>query len=289
MFAASMRARLRVLTALTALTAVALLAGCGDDDSDSTAAGDGSSAPQEVEIGVADRGGSVAFTVPKRIETGVTELTLRNDSERPQDMQLIFVDGDHSEKEVVTAYEEVGRGGAPIPDWFIAGGGTPTVGPGKSKSVVQVLEPGTYYGFTSSDGSFTSFDVTGEESGDELPETGATISAYEYGFKAEGLEAGSGPVRFENTGAQPHHVIAFPIIGDAKIGEVKAFFKTEKGKPPVAFEQETSTAVVEGGSGQLVDLDLSKPGRYALVCFISDRQGGPPHALKGMVSEVEVE
>jgi hypothetical protein len=46
--------------------------------------------------------------------------------------------------------------------------------------------------------------------------------------------------------------------------------------------------VIEGGEGQLVTLDL-EPGRYALYCFISDRQGGPPHALKGMVDEVEVE
>jgi hypothetical protein len=36
-----------------------------------------------------------------------------------------------------------------------------------------------------------------------------------------------------------------------------------------------------------VNLDL-KPGRYAFYCFISDRQGGPPHAVKGMVAEVEV-
>ena len=46
--------------------------------------------------------------------------------------------------------------------------------------------------------------------------------------------------------------------------------------------------MIEGGEGQLVTLDL-KPGRYALYCFITDREGGPPHALKGMVDEVEVE
>jgi hypothetical protein len=46
--------------------------------------------------------------------------------------------------------------------------------------------------------------------------------------------------------------------------------------------------VIEGGEGQLVTLYL-KPGRYVLFCFISDRQGGPPHAIKGMVDEVEVE
>ncbi len=288
MFAETMRPRLRALTALAAVLALALFAGCGDDD-DGDSGGDAGSAPQKVEIGVSDAGGSVAFKAPKQIDAGVSELTLSNDSKKPQDMQLIFVEGDHSEQEVVKAYAEVGQGGNPIPDWFIAGGGTPTVGPGKSTSVVQVLEPGTYYGFTSSDDSHTSFEVTGDAADAELPEGEGTVSAFEYGFKAEGLKAGANRIRFDNTGAQPHHVIAFPILGDAKIEDVQTFFKTEKGKPPVAFEQESSTAVIEGGTGQLVDLELKKPGRYAFVCFISDRQGGPPHALKGMVSEVEVE
>ncbi len=31
------------------------------------------------------------------------------------------------------------------------------------------------------------------------------------------------------------------------------------------------------------------PGKYAFCCFIADQQGGPPHVVKGMVSEVAVE
>ena len=31
-----------------------------------------------------------------------------------------------------------------------------------------------------------------------------------------------------------------------------------------------------------------KPGKYALLCFISDRQGGPPHIAKGMITEATV-
>ena len=37
-----------------------------------------------------------------------------------------------------------------------------------------------------------------------------------------------------------------------------------------------------------ITLDL-KPGRYAFYCFVSDREGGKPHALKGMVEEFKVE
>ena len=83
----------------------------------------------------------------------------------------------------------------------------------------------------------TSFEVTGEAGEAELPEGEGTVTAFEYSFEAEGLEAGTNQILFDNTGAEPHHVVAFPIIGNAKIEDVKTFFKTEKGKPPVAFEQ----------------------------------------------------
>jgi hypothetical protein len=45
--------------------------------------------------------------------------------------------------------------------------------------------------------------------------------------------------------------------------------------------------VIDGGESQVIDLQLKK-GNYALVCFIQDRKGGPPHAAKGMVSEADV-
>jgi hypothetical protein len=38
---------------------------------------------------------------------------------------------------------------------------------------------------------------------------------------------------------------------------------------------------------QSVELDL-KPGRYVLLCFVPDREGGPPHVAKGMISDAEV-
>ena len=46
--------------------------------------------------------------------------------------------------------------------------------------------------------------------------------------------------------------------------------------------------MLDGGREQVVDLELRK-GAYALVCFVPDRKGGPPHAFKGMVSETVVE
>jgi hypothetical protein len=230
---------------------------------------------------------------PSSAETGLAEITLQNNRKGDGDLQLIRTEGDHSAEEVEKGLEAAMQGKA-FPEWFFAGGGIGTTAAGKSQTVSQVLEPGTYYAFNTegSQGnpdpaSVPAVEVTGDAS-DETVEADETVDAFEYGFKAEQLTAGNTEIAFDNTGTQPHHLLAAQLTGDSTAEDVERAFKSEKGKPP--FDEKTfkSTAVIEGGEGQLVTLDL-KPGRYVLFCFISDRQGGPPHALKGMVDEVEVE
>jgi hypothetical protein len=128
--------------------------------------------------------------------------------------------------------------------------------------------------------------VTGEES-DEVVEGDATVTAGEYVFSSEEpLPSGTSEIVFDNIGAQPHHLLASKLEGDATAEDALTFFKTEKGKPPLS-EETQATSVIEGGEAQKVSLDL-QPGRYAFYCFITDREGGPPHVFKGMVSEIEV-
>jgi hypothetical protein len=153
-----------------------------------------------------------------------------------------------------------------------------------------VLEPGTYYALSTAGGppdpgSLAAIDVTGDESDEEL-DADATVTASEYKFEAEGLEAGKNEIDFRNAGAQPHHLLISKLVGKATAEDVEKAFKSN-GEPPLEEKGGVSTAVIEGGESQLVDFDL-KPGRYAFYCFISDRQGGPPHALKGMVDEFEI-
>ena len=78
------------------------------------------------------------------------------------------------------------------------------------------------------------------------------------------------------------------MIEGATIEEVKKFFETEKGKPPVDFESGFGSSVLDPGVSQVVEAEL-KAGTYAFVCFLPDREGGPPHFQRGMVSEIEVQ
>jgi hypothetical protein len=268
----------RGATALAAtIFAVAALAACGDSEED-----------QALTFEL-DKNG--AITGPSSAETGVAEITFENKGDSGGDLQLIRTEGERSADELVKAFESAGSG-KPFPDWFFGGGGVGTTGAGKSATVTQVLQPGTYYAVNTESRpdaeKVAELEVTGDAT-DETVEGDETVSAGEYVFESDApLPAGTNEIVFDNIGAQPHHLLASKLIGDATAEDVETFFKTEKGKPPLSEKGTQATAVIEGGEAQLVTLDL-EPGRYAFYCFISDRQGGPPHALKGMVDEFEVE
>jgi hypothetical protein len=71
-------------------------------------------------------------------------------------------------------------------------------------------------------------------------------------------------------------VIAFPYLEGTTLADVKQAFMQEgepSGPPPLDFEGIAGSAVLEGGAKQVVQLDV-KRGKYALVCFVSDREGG---------------
>jgi hypothetical protein len=274
----------RSCVCLLALFAATALVACGGDSDDDA---------QELSFEVQSKGKAVTVSAPKSAEAGLAEITLTNDTDTSADLQLIRVEGQRSPEEVV---EGLGKAiqGQSFPEWFFAAGGVGTLEPGKSATVTQVLQPGSYYAFNTeggppSPGATAVMEVSGEKSDEEVDGGEATVDGVEYAFNAETLPSGPVEIAFDNIGAQPHHLIASKFISDDGTAEdVEKFFKTEKGKPPISEEGTRSTAVLEGGEGQLVTLDL-EPGRYALYCFITDRDGGPPHVFKGMVDEVEVE
>lgn len=263
---------------LAALAAVAIVA-CGDEEA------------QTLTFTLTDEGKGANISGPESAETGLAEITLENKSKGDGEMQLIRAEGDHSAEEVIEGLDNA-MDGKPLPDWFFAGGGIGSVPSGNTATVTQVLKPGTYYAFDTearkpSPATVTAVEVTGDESDEEISAGDATVSAAEYSFEADELPSGKVAIDFENGGTQPHHMLAAKIAGDATIEDVERSFKSNAGEPPLSEDTFQSTAVIEGGESQQVTLDL-EPGRYVFYCFVSDRQGGPPHALKGMVDEVEV-
>ena len=264
--------------------ATAGFAACGGDEDET----------QSVTLTASGSGKDVTIQAPASADPGLAEITVDNGTDSPVDAQLIRVTGEHTPAEVAESIVPV-LDGEPFPDWLFAGGGIGTVGPNATDTVTENLEPGTYYVVnTQADGppdpkSLPAFEVAGEVSEDELPEADATVQAIDYGFEATGLESGENEITFENAGAQPHHILSAPLVEGTSVKAAKAFLLNGEGEPVVERQGSDSTAALEGGDSQNATLTLAEPGEYVLYCFVGDRQGGPPHVVKGMVDKVVVE
>jgi hypothetical protein len=296
-----MRIRSRVLALLAA--PALLLAACGGGGDGGGTQATAPPQPAKATVTVTASGKQVKFDVPAQLKPGATQLELVNNTKEPVELQIVRLDGGHTLAEFYPAIES--QEPAPIPEWLHAFGGVGETGPGQRRSVVVDLKAGRYAWFSGSApdrpgaqpqyrrGGEGSFEVTGDPSGAQLPAAAAQITAKELGptdyrFEASGLKAGTNQITFTNSGAQLHHVIMAKLNKGATVDKVMEFFATEKGPPPVDFDASEITAVLDTGGRQVETVQLQS-GSYALMCFITDRAGSPPHAIKAkMVQEVKV-
>jgi hypothetical protein len=262
--------------------------GCGDD----VDGGGGSAAakPAEASKLAIELSGSAkkpTFEVPQSVDGGIVVISFTNSAKGSHSAQLVRAEQGHTPQEALAAGKAWGEKGKGLPDWALTAGGFGDVEPGETATVTQELAPGKYLVADLETGANAEFEVTGEAPASELPSDGGTIEATEYEFTASGLKSGGAPILFDNAGGEPHFIAAVGIKAGKTIADVRKFLETEKGEAPVDESRGFSTAVIEGGQSQSIEVDL-EAGDYALLCFVPDRAGGPPHAVKGMVSKVTV-
>jgi hypothetical protein len=255
----------------------------------------GEAKPTVAQVEVSGKGKNVEVKAPKAVKDGLVELELRNTSDGPRDAQVIRVEGDHSPEEFLKVVESEG---GPIPDWIRDGGGVPQTDPGQTSSATQSLQGGNYFVVSApaGEGEPATAELKVESGGREgrLPEASAEIVASEYAFDVKGLKAGKNKVLFRNDGQELHHAVGAPLRPGKTLDDVRRFSEQmggrgrPSGQPPIDERAGFSTAVIDGGVEQVIDLNVKKPGRYAVMCFIQDRRGGPPHVMKGMLKEVQV-
>jgi hypothetical protein len=298
-----MRIRSRATTLL--LAPALLLAACGGDGGDGGTQATAPPQPAKVTITASASGKQVKFDVPSQVKPGATELTLVNNTKEAVEFQLVQLDEGHTLAEFYPSIET--EEPAPIPTWLHALGGIGETSAGQTRSVVVDLKAGSYSWFSNTTpeqegaqplykrGGEGSLEVSGDPSGAQLPSTAAQITAKELGptdyrFETSGFKAGTNQITFTNGGGQLHHVVIARLAEGATIDQAREFFTTEdfKGPPPVDFDASEITAVLDSG-GKEVDTVELKSGSYALLCFLSDRAGSPPHVIKAkMLQEVNV-
>jgi hypothetical protein len=275
---------------LTAAAALALTgAACGNDDDDGGGGDGGGQAaqPSRLAIELSGPAKKPIFDVPDSVEGGVVEIEFTSSVEGEHSAQIVGAKAGHTPQEALQAGAAWGERGKPLPDWVVLAGGTGDVPQGETTTVTQELAPGSYVVADLASNVSAEFEVTGEAGAGDVSGDGGTITATEYAFESDGLEAGRNRVLFDNAGQEPHLIGAIGIKEGRTFAEARRFFRTEKGEPPIDESRGFSTAIVDGGVRQAVELDLDA-GKYVLICFIPDRKGGPPHVAKGMISEATV-
>ena len=274
---------IRALTALIGVLALAgLISACGDDDEEAVAS-DAAVAAFELS----GSGKAAKMSGPGSLEAGAVQVDFKNSTKDNAGVTLVRVEGGHTAAQAVKAGRAWGEGNAPLPDWVRFVGGVASIRSGETSTSVQSLPQGNYAAIDINTSAFAAVEVTGDGDG-ELPTSSARVEARDYSFEASGLKAGKGRVLFTNTGKEPHFALMAPIKPGKTLADVRKALEREEGETPIAEDKTVSTGVLDGGESQVVDLALVK-GRYAFVCFVADRKGGPPHAFKGMVSEAVVE
>ena len=281
--------RARIGTALAVLLLAGVAAGCGGGPKDP--AKSQASTPKSFKMRASGTPEAVKITAPGEFPAGLTRFDFTNDAQGKHSVQVIRVDGGRKPAAALKATFAWFQGGKPLPKWVYLAGGVPLTESGDRRSAVQELAPGDYFIVDPEKKGkpevAAQFRVTAGSPA-KLQGSPARIEAYEYGFRATGLTAGENRVLFDNKGKEPHFVEAAPLKPGKTLADVKRFLKNEKGEPPLIFNAAVSTPVLDAKGKQQVDLHFTRKGKFALLCFVPDRKGGPPHAAKGMVSIAEV-
>jgi hypothetical protein len=242
---------------------------------------------------------------PARARAGLVDLQLRNDGDMLHDAQLFRIEGRHSLTKLVIDWLE-DLDSAEKPAWAHPEGGVAPVRPGDTATVTQVLRPGSYLIVDTQErkglwpttnaakGGATRLVVSGRPRG-RLPETSASITATDSGFEVDGVGSGPQELTFANTGKELHHVVALPVPEGPSWAKAKRdLIDGQSGiealgwVPVDGIDRARGTTVLESGGSQVTELDLD-PGRYALVCVVSDRKGGASHLVRGMATELNVD
>jgi uncharacterized cupredoxin-like copper-binding protein/plastocyanin len=238
--------------------------------------------------------------VPQSVPGGLVRIELRNLGTEGHEFALVKLDPGHTPDEYRRDIEA--GPAAAIPAYAHPAGGAGGVGPGQSAETAVVLGEGQY-AFACfipghddvahhRNGMFGSLVVRGEDPAAQLPRTDALVAATEYGFAVPALVAGTTTITFANIGKEVHDAFLVAIAPGRSFEEVKAYFGAEgpqAGSAPVDLDRSTGTTSqgIEAGGRYVTDVVLER-GDYALVCFVADRAGGPPHYAKGMLRRVVV-
>ena len=119
-----------------------------------------------------------------------------------------------------------------------------------------------------------------------------TATEYEYDGIPDELTTGYHVIDFSNTGQEQHEMFAF-MINDGVTESLDQLFELPEDEV-MAKITPVNAAFAAPGDTDTASWNLTAPGNYAVVCFVStgsvgETEGdGPPHFTQGMIHEFTV-
>lgn len=261
---------------------------------------------------------------PEQVEAGVFAITFENAGAVEHELAFVEI-GDTPLDEVGGAIAPTLEGG-PFPDFLENLAIPAVAEPGQTVETTALLAEGNYAlictltgavpepGATTTTGGgggpeegpqgpphhelgmIQPFTVTTSSNPLTLPANDSAITARDYDFDVR-ISAGPQTVNFVNEGPdQVHHGVFFAfnegVDETAAEAALLAFASSEEeAPPPPELDLPTSetlphTGVFSSGLGATYEMDFQSGRTYAVVCFIQDRSGGPPHLVAHDMKEI---
>jgi plastocyanin len=288
------------------------LAACGDDSGDDDAATGTTKADEAVEPTSLDvTAVDYAFEdAPSSIPSGLVTVKLTNSGKVEHEVALVEI-GDTPLEEFIPSFTPAIAEGGPFPAEAEHVAAPVEIGPGDTASATFTVAPGTYAMLCTLTGDASKpagddgepaegdphmtkgmaqvIEVTDSGAALDLPDADGTITAKDYSFDPQ-VKAGDTTINFINDGPDEIHfasISEFPegIDEAAATTAFKAFLTADENTPPPADAPEPEDVGFSGVFSSGLGSQFTVPGgfesgrTYVLACFISDRAGGPPHAI----------
>jgi hypothetical protein len=233
------------------------------------------------------------FSGPDTVSAGLTTVRLVNQGVEFHHVTLVRLSGDHDRADLVASFEA----GQPTPEWAEYLGGPNPVVPGSALEATMELPPGRYLlvcDVPSPDGTVHSakgmvreLEVVGPAPTVPYDPPTITLDLTDYSFTWSVMPGpGQQRIRVRNVGPQWHEVVMVRLADGARATDVLGWLEGGMAGPPPFTPTGGVAPLGPGGVNDIV-LDL-EPGRYALLCFLSDAGDRAPHFVHGMIDEIEI-
>ena len=287
---------MRRLLMLAALMGLLLFGACGGDQDpaveDAADEADQAAEPEihEVELEAKD----YSYVMPKEVEGGLVEFTMKNTGKELHIAALFKVDDG---KTFADAAKDLQSSTPPADPASEEVGGMASTSPGLSTNETIALEAGTYYFacfIPSADGKphvakgmVQPFEVTESEGEAEAPKADGVVTAKDFSFTTDyKAKAGEQVIRLTNDGTQAHEITLVEFQAGKGPGDLQAWFSKPEGPPPATFSG--GPVIAKGMDAIWTTPALAAGKSYFFMCLIPDPADGVPHVAKGMVLPVAV-